>query len=104
MRSIASEAHKQWPRSLTELKVLRLELLDLETRMSLPAKRLVFGKVEIDMIAGPSEILILADKTGNADWIAADLLGAGRTRRERTIDLDHRRPGARLLGRKGREV
>jgi histidinol dehydrogenase len=38
------------------------------------AKRLVFGTVGIDMIAGPSEVLILADKTGNADWIAADLL------------------------------
>jgi histidinol dehydrogenase len=38
------------------------------------AKRLVFGKVGIDMIAGPSEVLILADKSGNADWIAADLL------------------------------
>jgi histidinol dehydrogenase len=38
------------------------------------AKRLVFGKVGIDMIAGPSEVLILADKTGNAEWIAADLL------------------------------
>ena len=38
------------------------------------AKRLVFGKVGIDMIAGPSEVLVLADKTGNADWIAADLL------------------------------
>jgi histidinol dehydrogenase len=38
------------------------------------AKRLVFGKVGIDMIAGPSEVLILADKTGNGDWIAADLL------------------------------
>jgi histidinol dehydrogenase len=38
------------------------------------AKRLVFGKVGIDMIAGPSEVLILADYTGNADWIAADLL------------------------------
>jgi histidinol dehydrogenase len=38
------------------------------------AKRLVFGKVGIDMIAGPSEVLILADKTGSADWIAADLL------------------------------
>jgi len=38
------------------------------------AKRLVFGKVGIDMIAGPSEVLILADKTGNAAWIAADLL------------------------------
>jgi histidinol dehydrogenase len=38
------------------------------------AKRLVFGKVGIDMIAGPSEVLILADQTGNPDWIAADLL------------------------------
>jgi histidinol dehydrogenase len=38
------------------------------------AKRLVFGKVGIDMIAGPSEVLILADKTGHPDWIAADLL------------------------------
>ena len=38
------------------------------------AKRLVFGQVGIDMIAGPSEVLILADKTGNAVWIAADLL------------------------------
>jgi histidinol dehydrogenase len=38
------------------------------------AKRLVFGIVGIDMIAGPSEVLILADRTGKADWIAADLL------------------------------
>jgi histidinol dehydrogenase len=38
------------------------------------AKRLVFGAVGIDMIAGPSEVLILADKHGNPDWIAADLL------------------------------
>jgi histidinol dehydrogenase len=38
------------------------------------AKRLVFGKVGIDMIAGPSEVLILADGGGNPDWIAADLL------------------------------
>ncbi len=38
------------------------------------AKRLVFGKVGIDMIAGPSEVLVIADQTGNASWIAADLL------------------------------
>jgi histidinol dehydrogenase len=38
------------------------------------AKRLVFGKVGIDMIAGPSEVLVIADHTGNAGWIAADLL------------------------------
>ena len=38
------------------------------------AKRLVFGKVGIDMIAGPSEVLVIADATANALWIAADLL------------------------------
>lgn len=38
------------------------------------AKRQVFGKVGIDMIAGPSEVLILADGNANAAWIAADLL------------------------------
>jgi histidinol dehydrogenase len=38
------------------------------------AKRQVFGKVGIDMIAGPSEILVLADNQNNPAWIAADLL------------------------------
>jgi histidinol dehydrogenase len=38
------------------------------------AKRLVFGKVGIDMIAGPSEVLIIADHSANPAWIAADLL------------------------------
>ena len=38
------------------------------------AKRRVFGQVGIDMIAGPSEVLILADAHANPDWIAADLL------------------------------
>jgi len=38
------------------------------------AKRQVFGQVGIDMIAGPSEVVVLADDTGNPAWIAADLL------------------------------
>ncbi|MEZ5753104.1 MAG: histidinol dehydrogenase [Paracoccaceae bacterium] len=38
------------------------------------AKRRVFGKVGIDMIAGPSEILVIGDGTGDPDWIALDLL------------------------------
>jgi histidinol dehydrogenase len=38
------------------------------------AKRQVFGTVGIDMIAGPSEVLVIADKSGNPAWIAADLL------------------------------
>lgn len=38
------------------------------------AKRRVFGKVGIDMIAGPSEILVIADANNDPDWIAIDLL------------------------------
>ncbi|HCO56264.1 MAG TPA: histidinol dehydrogenase, partial [Pelagibacterium sp.] len=38
------------------------------------AKRRVFGKVGIDMIAGPSEILVIADRDNNPDWLALDLL------------------------------
>jgi histidinol dehydrogenase len=38
------------------------------------AKRLVFGQVDIDMIAGPSEILVLADATADADEVASDLI------------------------------
>ncbi|MCR9089141.1 MAG: histidinol dehydrogenase [Rhodobacteraceae bacterium] len=38
------------------------------------AKRRVFGKVGIDMIAGPSEILVIADRDNDPDWVAVDLL------------------------------
>lgn len=38
------------------------------------AKRRVFGKVGIDMIAGPSEILVIADADNNPDWLALDLM------------------------------
>lgn len=38
------------------------------------AKKEVFGVVGIDMIAGPSEIMIIADETAKADWLAADML------------------------------
>ncbi len=38
------------------------------------AKRTVFGHVSIDSIAGPSEVLVLADETANAEYVAADLL------------------------------
>ena len=38
------------------------------------AKRKVFGQAAIDMIAGPSEILVLADGKSNPEWVAADLL------------------------------
>jgi len=38
------------------------------------AKRLVFGVVDIDSIAGPSEVLVIADATADPRWVAADLL------------------------------
>ena len=38
------------------------------------AKRQVFGRVGIDMIAGPSEVLVIADKDNDPDWIALDLM------------------------------
>lgn len=38
------------------------------------AKKLVFGKVDIDMIAGPSEILIIADENADPSYVAADLM------------------------------
>jgi histidinol dehydrogenase len=38
------------------------------------AKRRVFGTVGIDMIAGPSEVLVIADSSANPDWVAADLM------------------------------
>jgi histidinol dehydrogenase len=38
------------------------------------AKKIVFGTVDIDMIAGPSEITIIADDSANPGWIAADML------------------------------
>ena len=37
------------------------------------AKKQVFGKVGIDMIAGPSEVLVIADETVDPDWVAMDL-------------------------------
>ena len=63
------------------------------------AKRQVFGKVGIDMIAGPSEVLVIADDTGNAGWIAADLLAQAEHDVERAVDPDHRQ---RRAGRRGR--
>lgn len=38
------------------------------------AKKMVYGEVDIDMIAGPSDVLIVADQSANTRWIAADLL------------------------------
>ena len=49
------------------------------------AKRLVYGTIDIDMLAGPSEIAVIADDTARPEWVAADMLsqaehGSGRER------------------------
>ncbi len=38
------------------------------------AKRMVYGEIDIDKMAGPSEVLVIADDSANPDWIAADLI------------------------------
>ena len=51
------------------------------------AKREVFGTVGIDMIAGPSEVVVVADKNANADWVAMDLLAQAEHDEEATAIL-----------------
>src|SRR5664279_5461185 len=50
------------------------------------AKRLVFGEVDIDSIAGPSEILVVADESADAVLIAADLLSPAEHVAVHTVD------------------
>lgn len=51
------------------------------------AKRLVFGTVDIDMIAGPSEVGVLADHDANPVWVAADLLAQAEHDRRAAVFL-----------------
>ncbi len=51
------------------------------------AKRQVFGYVAVDLIPGPSEIMVIADKTANASWVAADLLAQAEHGRGSVICL-----------------
>jgi len=51
------------------------------------AKKLLFGVVDIDMIAGPSEILIIADETANPKYIAADLMSQAEHDRQASAVL-----------------
>ena len=43
------------------------------------AKKEVYGEVGIDMVAGPSEVSIVADKFANPDWVASDLIAQANT-------------------------
>lgn len=51
------------------------------------AKRQVFGHVAIDLLPGPSEILVLADASADADWVAADLLAQAEHGKNSSIIL-----------------
>jgi len=67
------------------------------------AKRRVFGKVGIDMIAGPSEILVIADADNDPDWIALDLMSQAEHDASAqalliTTDADFGRAVARAVG------
>ena len=75
-RSTGSAARRRWPRSPMARQTIApvAKIVGPGNAYVAAAKRLVFGKVGIDMIAGPSEVLVLADGNANPDWIAADLL------------------------------
>ncbi len=64
------------------------------------AKRQVFGQVGIDMVAGPSEVVVIADKDNDPAWIAADLLAQAEHDDGRAVDPHHRR--RRFRPRRGR--
>jgi histidinol dehydrogenase len=69
------------------------------------AKRRVFGKVGIDMIAGPSEILVIADADNDPDWIALDLLSQAEHDESAqailiTTDVDFGRRVAAAVGKR----
>ncbi len=62
------------------------------------AKRQVFGRVGIDNIAGPSEVVVLADRRQRPAPHRRRPAGPGRTRRGGAVDPDHRRRGVRRRG------
>jgi histidinol dehydrogenase len=61
------------------------------------AKRQLYGMVGIDMVAGPSEVVIVSDGKSNPDWIAADLLAQAEHDGPPARNPTHGRRGRRLL-------
>ncbi len=66
------------------------------------AKRQVFGRVSIDLLPGPSEVMVLGDENARADWIAADLLAQAEHGADSAMIFIT--PSAALLGRVTDEV
>ena len=98
-----SAAHRRWRRS-----PMARETISPVTKIVGPgnayvaaAKRQVFGIVGIDSIAGPSEVLIIADKHNDPEWIAADLLAQAEHDTAAPVDPDDGRCRFRACGRSG---
>lgn len=69
------------------------------------AKRQLYGVVGIDMVAGPSKIVIVADNRNRADWVAADLLGqSGHDPTSQSIFITDDAALRRLLERQSNTV
>ena len=92
-RSSASAAPRPWPRWPTARNRSRPvdKITGPGNAYVAAAKRRVFGQVGIDLIAGPSEILVVADGRNDPAWIAADLLSQAEHDAVRAVDPDHRR-------------
>jgi hypothetical protein len=75
--STGSAARRRWPRSRTARRRSTPvdKIVGPGNRWVAEAKRQVFGRVDIDMVAGPSEILVIADSTRDPRVVAADLIG-----------------------------
>ena len=65
------------------------------------AKRQVFGRVGIDMVAGPSEVVVVSDDRSDPEWVAADLLAQAEHDAVRAVDPHHRLTHVRRRGRGG---
>ena len=63
------------------------------------AKRQLFGRVGIDLLAGPSEVTVLADETADPELVAADLLGPSRARADIAVDPGQHQRAVRGRGR-----
>jgi histidinol dehydrogenase len=66
------------------------------------AKRQLFGRVAVDLLPGPSEVLVIADRTANPSWIAADLLAQAEHGRDSAAIL--LTDSAKILAAAAREI
>ena len=63
------------PKNLYKLKIKKVnKIVGPGNQYVAAAKKEMFGDVGIDMIAGPSEVMVITDKSSNPDWVASDLI------------------------------